>query len=132
MNDISSMNLDPFFDFDAEENLAVAAEEASFAEFPPEIYSLTPSLEGQLYESLKALIRTVNIHAEPQEYAVVLTRTKCSKKGVKRKAFLRCDRGEKSFDVAGKRRVHESSRLIECLFSMTTKLKEDEDSIIKK
>jgi hypothetical protein len=132
MNDISSMNLDFFFDFDVEENLAVAVEEASFVEFSLEIYSLTSLFEGQLYESLKALIRAVNIHAGSQEYVVVLTRIKCFKKDVKRKIFLRCDRDEKSFDVADKRCVHESSRLIECFFSMTIKLKKDEDSIIKK
>lgn len=57
------MDLDTFFNYNAEEDLAVVAadEEAPFAEFPPEIYSLTAPLEGQLYQSLEALVRAINI-----------------------------------------------------------------------
>jgi hypothetical protein len=54
---------------------------------PDQLYALRSSAEGENFFSLKALLLFINTHAGSQKYAVVLTRTKCSKKDVKRKTF---------------------------------------------
>ena len=45
---------------------------------------------------IHTLIRFINEHAGSHDYAVVIARTKVSKTEVKRKVWLRCDRGGKS------------------------------------
>lgn len=89
-----------------------------------QLYTLSSPSEGETFLNLEALLQFINLHAGPQGYAVVLARTKCSKKGVKRKAFVRCNRGGKSPGVHGERRIHESSRMIECPFSVVAKLED--------
>lgn len=82
---------------------------------------LAPPAEGESYATLEQLIRSVNHHAGPQGYAVVTARTKNSKLGVKRKAWLRCDRGGKSSGPRGQIRKHAASRRINCPFSLIAK-----------
>lgn len=86
---------------------------------------LAPPTEGHLFDNLESLVLIVNQHAGPEGYAVVIARTKVSKKGEKRKAWLRCDRGGKSSALRGQKRVHGSSRLQEYPFKMTAKKLED-------
>ena len=83
--------------------------------------ALAPPAEGETYATLEQLIRSVNHHAGPQGYAVVTARTKTSKLGVKRKAWLRCDRGGKSSGPQGQIRKHAASRRINCPFSLIAK-----------
>jgi hypothetical protein len=83
---------------------------------------LTSPPEGSTFDTLKDLIKFVNTHADSQGYAVVIARFKTSKKGIKRKAFLRCDRGGKSLGPLGRKRQHTDTRLIQCPFSIIAKL----------
>jgi hypothetical protein len=85
---------------------------------PPPRGSLAPPEDGQSFESLEEMIKRINEHAAPQGYAVVIGRTKKSKLGVRRKAWLVCDRGRKSTGPRGQERRHISSRRIECPFSV--------------
>lgn len=86
---------------------------------------LAPPPEGESHASLEQLIRSVNHHAGPEGYAVVTARTKNSKLGVKRKAWLRCDRGGKSSGPKGQIRIHAASRRINCPFSLIAKRQDD-------
>ena len=79
---------------------------------------LRPPEDGQSFESLQDLILRVNEHAAPEGYAVVMTRTKKSKLGVTRKAWLICDRGGRIRAKRGEKRQHTASRCIECPFSL--------------
>lgn len=54
----------------------------------PPAMQLTPPVEGDIYPSLEKLIRSINTHPGPQEYAVVIARFKPFKKGVKKQS---CD-----------------------------------------
>jgi hypothetical protein len=86
---------------------------------------LAPPAEGESHPTLEQLIRSVNHHAGPEGYAVVTARTKNSKLGVKRKAWLRCDRGGKSSGPRGQIRIHGASRRINCPFSIIAKRQDD-------
>lgn len=86
---------------------------------------LAPPPEGESHASLEQLIRSVNQHAGPEGYAVVTARTKNSKLGVKRKAWLRCDRGGKSSGPKGQIRIHAASRRINCPFSLIAKRQDE-------
>ncbi len=81
--------------------------------------------EESIFENLKDLIRFVNTHADFQNYAIVIARFKISKKDIKHKIFLRCDREEKSLDSLDRKRRHTNTRLIQCLFSIIAKLNLD-------
>ena len=48
--------------------------------------SLTPSVNDLSYPTLHDLIKEIQQHAIPQDYAVVIQRIKNNKKGEKRKA----------------------------------------------
>ena len=87
--------------------------------------SLRPPEDGQSFESLDDLVIRVNEHAAPQGYAIVL-RTKKSKLGIRRKAWLICDRGGKPQGPQGQERRHTSSRCIECPFLLTAKRMEED------
>lgn len=88
--------------------------------------NLTPPPEGELYSSLESLVAAINEHAGPEGYAVVIARTKNNKKGEKRKAWIRCDRGGKHKGPYGQKRIHGSSRLSECPLKITAKKIENE------
>ena len=88
--------------------------------------SLRPPEDGQSFESLDDLVIRVNEHAAPQGYAIVLSRTKKSKLGIRRKAWLICDRGGKPRGPQGQERRHTSSRCIECPFLLTAKRMEED------
>jgi len=78
-----------------------------------------PPVSGEVYDDVKLLIEGLNKHAGPEGYAVVIARSKKSKKDVDRIIYIRCDRGGKaslnSADFG--RRIHSGTRLIECPFS---------------
>jgi hypothetical protein len=82
-------------------------------------------LEESIFENLKDLIKFVNTHVDFQNYAIVITRFKISKKNIKRKIFLRCDREEKFLDSLNRKRRHTDTRLIQCSFSIIAKLNLD-------
>jgi hypothetical protein len=86
---------------------------------------LTSLLEESIFENLKDLIKFVNTHVDFQNYAIVIARFKISKKNIKRKIFLRCDREEKFLDSLSRKRRHTDTRLIQCSFSIIAKLNLD-------
>lgn len=89
---------------------------------------MEPPPEGLHYPTLSSLIDAVNHHAGAAGYAVVKARSKVSKKGVLRICYLQCDRGGKPRNnPRSDKRIHASSRCIECSFSSVAKL-DDEGS----
>ena len=74
--------------------------------------------------NLSALVAHVNKHVVVEEYAVILTRIKASKKNVKFKTWLRCNREGKIKLLSEKsgQRAHESTRLQACPFVVIVKL----------
>ena len=103
---------------------AASAASAAAAAAAPEYLQISPP--DSRYGTLSELFTAFNEHAGPQEYAVVKARTKESKKGVLRKCVFRCDREEtfkNSEDID--KRIHASSRLIDCSYSAIVLLKDD-------
>ncbi len=88
-----------------------------------------PPLSGEVYDDAKLLIEGINKHSGSEGYAVVTARFKKSKKGVDRIVYTRCDRGGKaSLNPGGfERRLHSSTQLMECSFSVGSKRNEDSD-----
>jgi hypothetical protein len=76
--------------------------------------NLAPPPVGELYVTHHKLIAAVNEHAGLHGYAVVMKRSKKSRKDVICKVTLRCDREGKPNNVVGQKRLHSGSRLIEC------------------
>ena len=77
---------------------------------------LLPPADRQSFETLEDCLFCLNRHAGPEGYAVVLHRTKKSKLGIRRKAWIICDRGRKA-RPHGEERCHSSRRRIECPLS---------------
>ncbi len=77
---------------------------------------LAPPPVGELYVSDEKLIVATNTWAEAHGYALVVSRSKKNKRGIKDKIWLRCDRGGKPGGTGGQKRLHAGSRLNECLF----------------
>lgn len=86
---------------------------------------LAPPPIAASYPTLNFLISELNDHAGPEGYAVVLQRTKKSKLGVTRKAWIICDRGRKPHEPVGRDRRHGSSRHVACPFKLTAFVEED-------
>jgi hypothetical protein len=81
--------------------------------------------EESIFENLKNLIKFVNTHVDSQNYAIVIARFKISKKDIKRKIFLRCDREERFLDSLDRKRRNTNLRLIQCSFNIIAKLNLD-------
>ena len=79
--------------------------------------NLLPPSEGSSYESLEELLSAVNQWAAGQGYAIIIQRTKKSKLGVVRKAWLRCDKGGK-FVAKGHGKRSTSTRQTVCPFEI--------------
>lgn len=77
--------------------------------------SLLPPADDQ--SALEDCILWMNRHAASEGYAVVLYSTKKSKLGVRRKAWIICDRGRESNRPRGQERRHNASRRQNCPFS---------------
>ena len=90
------------------------------------VMSLKSSSEDQLYFFADVAFNVVNEHADSQNYAVVIARTKAFKTEVRRKIWMRCDREDKHRELENQIRIHESSRLIECSFNVVAKRVKDE------
>lgn len=88
----------------------------------PEVMALTAPSEGEVFENVKDFIKFVNTYASSQDYAVVIARSKRSKKDIKRKVCFRCDRGKKSPGPFGRKRQHTGTRMTQCPFNIMTKL----------
>ena len=81
---------------------------------------LAPPPGGITDNSEEGLVRQVQEWAGNHGYAVVTARSKKNLKlGIKRKIWLRCDRGGKVVETCGQKRIHGGSRLNECPFSAT-------------
>jgi hypothetical protein len=86
---------------------------------------LLSSSEESIFENLKNFIKFVNTHVDSQNYAMIIARFKISKKDIKRKIFLRCDREEKFLSSLDRKRRHTDTRLIQCSFNIIAKLNLD-------
>jgi hypothetical protein len=76
--------------------------------------------------TLNDLVRAVNEFAGSQGYAVIKKRTKLSKKGVLRKAVLKCDKeGNGKLQEYGKRVI--STRQCDCSFEAVATLSLDDE-----
>jgi hypothetical protein len=62
------------------------------------VMSLASSFEESVFSSLKDLIIFINTHVDFEDYAMIIARFKYSKKKIKNKAVLRCDRDDKSLE----------------------------------
>ena len=78
--------------------------------------------ENKIFDQLQDFIAFINTHAESQRYAVVTVRSKCSKKRIKRKIILRCDREEKSAGPFDRKREHTNIRMTQYSFNIIAKL----------
>jgi hypothetical protein len=85
------------------------------------------SSDEQIFESLKNLIDKVNEYVVSKDYAVMLLRTKNFKLGVKRKAWIICDRDDRLRNAREEERRHITNRCIECFFSLIKKRMNDSD-----
>jgi len=96
------------------------------------IMELKPSPDAY-YErtSIDLLVPELNQHAATQGYAVVKGRSKVSKRGVRMKYWINCDRGGEA-KSKGRGYRNTSSRLCECPFEAIAKLEnniEDEHGL---
>lgn len=96
------------------------------------IMSFTSFVESAIFSNLKNLIRSVNKHADLEEYVVVITRIKKSKLKIKRKVWLKCNHEEKTRRLTNETRRHCDSRLIDCFFNLTIKRDDDTESWVLK
>ena len=80
---------------------------------------LAPPHDAQVFSTLEELILSVNTHAGSEGYAVVTARSKKSDLGIKRKVWLRCDRGGSNRIPRGRDRPHTNTRIIDCQFKVT-------------
>jgi hypothetical protein len=67
----------------------------------------------------------LNQHADSEDYAIVLKRTKKSKLEITCKTWIICDRDRKSHKCIDQNRRHEDSRHIKCSFSIVVKLDDE-------
>ncbi len=86
---------------------------------------LASSFEDRIFDDLKDLLLYLNQHADSEDYAIVLKRTKKSKLQVTCKAWIICDRDRKSHERAEEHRRHDSSKHIECSFFIIAKLDDE-------
>ena len=78
------------------------------------------------YDIFSELFTAFNEHAKSQEYAMIKVRIKKFKKNVFRKCVFKCDRKKKFKDSEDiDKRIHVSSRLIDCSYSAIVLLKND-------
>ena len=86
--------------------------------------NLEPPREGT-HKDLKALIKYVNAHAGPQEYAVIKEHSKKYKDGKTHKVNLRCDQGGVHKEVISQahRKRATGTQLTECPFKINALLK---------
>lgn len=81
--------------------------------------SLASPSDDQIFFTLEDLIISVNTHVGPEGYAVVTARSKKSELGIKRKVWLRCDRGGRNRVSRERDRRHINTRIIDCQFKVT-------------
>jgi head-tail adaptor len=87
--------------------------------------SLFSSSDEQIFESFENLLLRVNEHVASQDYVVILLRIKKFKLGVKRKAWIICDRDDRMKAAKEKKRRHIINRCIEYFFSLVAKRMND-------
>ncbi len=86
---------------------------------------LASSFEDRTFDDLKDLLLYLNQHADSEDYAIVLKRTKKSKLEIISKTWIICDRDRKYHHFTDQNRRHEDSRHIECFFSIVVKLDDE-------
>jgi hypothetical protein len=83
------------------------------------------SFKDRTFDDLKDLLLYLNQHADSEDYAIVLKRTKKFKLQVTCKTWIICDRNKKSHERAEEHRRHDSSRHIKCSFFIIAKLDDE-------
>ncbi len=86
---------------------------------------LVLSFEDRTFDDLKNLLLYLKQHADSEDYAIVLKRTKKSKLEIINKIWIICDRDRKYHHSTDQNRRHEDSKHIECFFSMIVKLDDE-------
>ena len=82
---------------------------------------------NETYGSLNLLLVAMQKHAGPEGYAVCQLRIKkCATTGLIDTCYICCDRGRKDRQPRGQKRLHGTSRTIDCPFSVVVKSKDDE------
>ena len=74
------------------------------------------------------LLSLAQEHALKEGYAVITKRSTKDKKGEKNKIWLRCTRGGKIRETAGKKGKHGTSRFNKCPFKCIIKLNKKENT----
>jgi hypothetical protein len=74
---------------------------------------------------LESLLRAFNKHADSEEYAIVLKRTKKSKNETINKTWIIWDRKRKTHEIIDQNRRHCDNKHIECFFFIVIKLNKD-------
>jgi CO dehydrogenase nickel-insertion accessory protein CooC1 len=86
---------------------------------------LVLSFEDRTFDDLKDLLLYLNQHADSEDYAIVLKRTKKFKLQVTCKTWIICDRDKKSHERAEKHRRHDSNKHIKYSFFIIAKLDDE-------
>ncbi len=81
--------------------------------------------EDRTFDDLKDLLLYLNQHADSEDYAIILKRTKKSKLKIISKTWIICDRDRKYHHFTNQNRRHEDNKHIECLFSIVVKLDDE-------
>jgi hypothetical protein len=82
-------------------------------------------IEDRTFDDLKDLLLYLNQHANSEDYAIVLKRTKKSKLEITNKIWIICDRDRKYHQCINQNRRHKDSKHIEYFFSIVVKLDDE-------
>jgi hypothetical protein len=83
------------------------------------------SFEDRTFDDLKDLLLYLNQHADLENYAIVLKRTKKFKLQVTCKTWIICDRNRKFHEREEEHRRYDSSKHIKCSFFIIVKLDDE-------
>jgi hypothetical protein len=81
--------------------------------------------EDRTFDDLKDLLLYLNQHADSEDYAIVLKRTKKFKLQVTCKTWIICDQNRKSHERAEEHRRHDSNKHIKCFFFIIARLNDE-------
>ncbi len=83
---------------------------------------LLSSFKNRTFDDLNDLLCFINKLARFEDYAMILLRIKKFKLNVKCKAWIICDREQKSHECKKQNRRHDDNKHIECSFFIVVKL----------
>ncbi|KAJ5779803.1 hypothetical protein N7457_007523 [Penicillium paradoxum] len=105
---------------------ALTTAESTTAEPPATLIFMPLPALNQQYTDIKVAVRTINDFARTHGYAVSISRSKRTKRGVKKTVRLRCDRGRTPHDRLGHERKRQRTSLATgCPFAISLRLQHD-------